>query len=363
MRDPGAAIRLKARELGFDAVALSRAAPIAQRERFQDWLARGYQGEMTWLERIYRRDPGRLDFPVASIITVALDYFDPTPLPADPQKGKISRYARGDDYHDVLRDRLAPLVAFVEELGATARAWVDSSPLSEKAWAPFGWQGKHTNIIREKGGSWFFLGAIATDLELEPDARQAEDRCGSCTRCLTACPTGAIVAPYVVDARLCISYLTIELKGPIPSELRPLIGNHIFGCDDCQEVCPWNRFARPGALPPREENLAPILLDLLALDDAAFRTRFVKSPVRRPKRRGFLRNVCVALGNGRDPVAIPALTRALQDTEPLVRGHAAWALGQIGGANAALLSRLDWEADTWVHSEIETALSRPASGC
>lgn len=355
MGDPSALIRRRALELGFDAVAICRAGPIAQRVRFAEWLEREYHGDMTWLVRAYRQDPGLLDFPVASIVTVALNYFDPAPVPDAPHVGRISRYARGDDYHGVLRARLAPLGAAVRELGGSARIFVDSSPLSEKAWAPFGWQGKHSNIIRERAGSWFFLGTIATDLLLEPDQNKAVDRCGSCSRCIQACPTGAIVAPYVVDARRCISYLTIELKGPIPHELRPLIGNRIFGCDDCQEVCPWNRFAQAGQLPARAENLQPLLVDLLNLDDEAFRRRFPDSAIRRPKRRGLLRNVCVALGNSGHASAVPALVKALNDHEPLVRGHAAWALGRLGLADEALQARHMIEPDAWVREEIEAA--------
>jgi epoxyqueuosine reductase len=253
-------------------------------------------------------------------------------------RGVIARYARYADYHDVLRAPLEKLTARVDQLGGpeTRSLWyTDTGPLLERDLAQragIGFAGKHTNLISRQLGNWFFLSEIITTLELEPDPPE-KNRCGSCTRCLTACPTGAITAPFELDARLCISYLTIELKGSIPVELRPAIGNRIYGCDDCLAACPWNRFAREGKLMRehlRPDLQLPDLLALLALDDAAFKQRFAGTPMLRTKRRGLLRNVCVALGNTGDATALPALERATLDHEPLIAEHARWAIEQIG---------------------------------
>jgi epoxyqueuosine reductase len=279
----------------------------------------------------------------------------------------VARYALGDDYHDVMLSRLKTLLAEVrarygEEV--PGRAYVDTGPLLERDLAQragLGWWGKNTNLLHRHLGSYFFLGALLLGLDLAPDAPTTA-HCGTCRRCLDACPTRAFVAPYVLDARRCISYLTIELKGPIPRNLRPLVGNWIYGCDICQEVCPWNRKAPPTdepAFQPRGDLAAPELIPLLGMTDEEFRARFRGSPIKRTKRRGLLRNVAVALGNARDPVAIPALRAALgQDPEPLVRGHAAWALGRIGGpaAHAALLAATETELDPYVTEEIQGAL-------
>jgi epoxyqueuosine reductase len=283
-------------------------------------------------------------------------------------RGQIARYALGDDYHDVMLARLKALLAEIrarygEEL--PGRAYVDSGPLLERDLAQragLGWWGKNTNLLHRHLGSYFFLGALLLGLELEPDVPTTA-HCGTCTRCLDACPTQAFIAPYLLDARRCISYLTIELKGPIPRELRPLIGDWIYGCDICQEVCPWNRKAPPTREPafqPREGLSAPELIPMLAMTDEEFRARFRGSPIQRTKRRGLLRNVAVALGNARDPAAVPALRAALErDPEPLVRGHAAWALGRIGGpaARAALRAAAATETDAYVSEEIALALA------
>jgi epoxyqueuosine reductase len=261
----------------------------------------------------------------------------PPEAPVRDGRGVVARYARYQDYHDVLAEPLRELSALLDTLGGpgTRSLWyVDTGPILERDLAQragIGFVGKHTNLISRRLGNWFFLAEILTTLELPPDAPES-NRCGTCTRCLTACPTGALPAPFTLDARRCISYLTIELKGSIPEELRPLLGNRIYGCDDCLAACPWNRFAQAASLlkPHARDDLAePDLLELLALDAAAFKARFAGSPVLRTKRRGLLRNVCVALGNVGGREVLPALERAAQDAEPLIAEHAAWAIGQI----------------------------------
>jgi epoxyqueuosine reductase len=277
------------------------------------------------------------------VIVLAASYAaaEPEPERAGPPPGVVARYARFRDYHAVLGERLEALAAFVNRLGGPdtrSRWYVDTGPVLEREWAQragVGFIGKHTNLISRRFGNWIFLGEILTTLELEPDAPE-QNHCGRCTRCIEACPTRAIVAPFQLDARRCISYLTIELKGPIPPELRPAIGNRIFGCDDCLAVCPWNRFAREGQLMrshARPELAAPDLLELLELDDAAFRARFADTPLSRVKRRGLRRNVCVALGNVGDAATLPALERAAADADPLVAEHARWAIQQIAMRN------------------------------
>jgi len=259
----------------------------------------------------------------------------------DPHLGLIARYARFADYHHVLSGGLKQLGALVNQLGGpeTRSLWyVDTGPLLERDFAQrasAGFIGKHTNLISRQWGNWIYLAEIITTLELEADAPE-QNHCGRCVRCLAACPTGAITAPFQLDARKCISYLTIELKGAIPVELRPAIGNRIFGCDDCLAVCPWNRFARAGRLMQahaRPDLSAPKLVELLQLDDAAFQSRFAGTPVVRAKRRGLLRNVCVALGNTGDPSVLPALAKAAHDPDPLIAGHAQWAIGRIESQN------------------------------
>ena len=256
--------------------------------------------------------------------------------------GVVARYARYRDYHDVLGERLKQLAAFLDQLGGpgTRSLWhTDTGPLLERDLAQragIGFVGKHTNLISRRFGNWILLAEILTTVELPPDEPE-RNRCGSCARCLAACPTGAIKAPFQLDARLCISYLTIELKGPVPIKLRPAIGRRIFGCHDCLAVCPWNRFAQEGRLMrahARRELEAPDLLELLALDEAGFKRQFAGTPLLRAKRRGLLRNVCIALGNSRDPAALPALEQAAQDPEPLIAEHARWAIEQLRGQAA-----------------------------
>ncbi|HTH48369.1 MAG TPA: tRNA epoxyqueuosine(34) reductase QueG [Candidatus Limnocylindria bacterium] len=355
-----AAVQQRARELGFDACRITSAAAPATAAQFQQAMAEGRHGEMAWLARnAEKRTDPQLVLPGArSVIVLAVSYesdewrVSNDELGAGAQRapaetrnsklvirnsGRVARYARYADYHDVLAGPLKQLSAFVDGLGGsgTRSLWyVDTGPVLERDLAQragLGFVGKHTNLISRSLGNWFFLAEILTTLELEPDAAE-HNHCGSCTRCLTACPTNALPAPFTLDARRCISYLTIELKGSIPVGLRPLIGDHIYGCDDCLAACPWNRFAREGRLmkaSARADLDQPDLLELLALDAAAFKAKFAGSPVLRTKRRGLLRNVCVALGNVGDASALPALERAAADPEPLIAEHATWALAQI----------------------------------
>jgi len=330
-----------ARAVGFDLVGIARAeAPAARLAFFADWVARGYAGEMAYLSgQVARRSDLCVAFPWArSLVCVALQYDTPHPYstqaPAD--RGWIARYAWGDDYHDVMTALLDRMVAALEaELGAfRSRRYVDTGPIAEKAWAAaagVGAYGKNTCLLDAEHGSWFFLGEIVTDLDLAPDEPKP-DMCGSCTACLDACPTGAFPEPYVLDATRCISYLTIETKGAIPEALRPGMGRHVFGCDICQDVCPWNgrRRRRGGtAFEPREGLVAPDLAALASLDATAFAQRFRRNPVKRAKRRGLLRSVAVALGNSGDATKRPVLEALLADEDALVREHAAWALARL----------------------------------
>jgi epoxyqueuosine reductase len=329
-----AAIKRRAAELGFDACGITSAEPVRHAEFYRDWLARGAAGEMAWLAREPERrtDPRRVLPGARSLIVAGLNYWQPAP----PRRGRIARYALGDDYHDILQKKLRSLADEIEQHGAQAKIYVDTGPVLEKPLAQragLGWQGKSTMLLHRGLGPWLLLGEIITTLDLENDL-PAADHCGSCHRCLDACPTGAITAPYQLDARRCIAYLTIELKGSIPEELRPLIGDRVYGCDECLDVCPWNRFARTtreaGFLAPeRPENNGDELHALLEISATDFKRRFARSPILRVKRRGLLRNVCVVLGNIGTVDDLPALRRAEQHEEPLVREHAAWAVRQI----------------------------------
>jgi len=331
-----------AKELELKAgVALLQVGSPAFR-RYQEWLKQGYQGTMSYLERgLAKREDLQNILPQAqSIICLSWDYGEvKSPQPPFIKGGQggisspfISRYAWQKDYHLILREKLEKFEAKLSELFPQAqfRSYVDTGPVQEKHWASLaglGWMGKHTNLIHPTQGSYFFLASILTTLNL-PEDSPSSDHCGRCEACIQICPTQAIVAPYVLDARRCISYLTIELKGVIPREFRHALGNHVFGCDDCQEVCPWNRQAR---LP--EEFLRNVsveeLLEWLALNEKEFKEKFKNSPILRAKRRGFLRNVCVVLGNLKEEKSILALQKALHDSEPLIRIHAVWALGQF----------------------------------
>ncbi len=334
------AIRQHAFGLGFDDCRITTAAPPHSAARLQSWLSAKRHGEMNWIERnAPKRIEPQLVLPnVRSVICLAISYHSTNRQSAigNQQSGDIARYARYTDYHDVLADKLKTLSAFVDQLAADTHSlwYVDTGPILERDLAQragIGFVGKHTNLISRRLGNWIFLAEILTTLELEPDAPE-KNRCGSCSRCITACPTRAITAPFQLDARLCISYLTIELKGAIPIELRPLIGNRIYGCDDCLAACPWNKFARAGSLMKshaRPDLTTPDLIELLQLDAAGFKRKFAGTPMLRTKRRGILRNVCVALGNVGDETALPALRKACEDSEPLIAEHAHWAVEQI----------------------------------
>lgn len=326
----------RALALGFDSCRIARCEPPRHGREFEAWLAEGAAGEMDWLARgaEKRGDPQKVLFGARSVIVVALNYWQGGAPPANG--GRVARYAWGDDYHDVMLTQLRQLDALLQTCGGVQKCYVDTGPILERDYAAeagIGWHGKSTMLLDQKLGTWFFLGEILTTLELPADAPQVA-RCGSCTRCMTACPTGAITADHRLDARRCISYLTIELKGSIPLEFRPLIGDRIYGCDTCLDVCPWNRFAaisRESAFAARPSTSAMRLRDFLALNDEQFRTLFRGSPIKRIKRRGFLRNVCVALGNVGTTDDLPALQRAAKDDEPLIAEHAAWAITRIGG--------------------------------
>jgi epoxyqueuosine reductase len=341
------ALRAKdlAREVGFDLCGVASADPPPELGFLPEWISRGYAGELSYLTGQFdRRRDLRSAFPWArSVIAVGLQYDTPGPYSAEaPADGAwISRYAWGDDYHDVMKAMLDRLVAALgREVGSfTARAYVDTGPIVERAYAAaagLGAWGKNTCLLHPEHGSWFFLGAVVTDLELPADGPRP-DMCGSCTACLEACPTAAFPEPFVLDATRCISYLTIEVKGAIPEGQREGVGRHVFGCDICQDVCPWNRKRRHRGGPafePRPGLLAPRLEELARLDDAAFRDRFRRSPVKRAKRRGLLRNVAVALGNSGDPAHRGLLEHLARDGDPLVREHARWALRRLGPGGA-----------------------------
>jgi epoxyqueuosine reductase len=327
-----------AREAGFDSCRISACAPPSHEGEFRNWLSDGAHGEMEYMARgaEKRRDPQKNLTGAKSIIVLAINYFqgDAAEMAATTAKGKIARYAWGDDYHDVIAPKLEKVDKFLRESGGKQRCYVDTGPILERdhaAVAGIGWHGKSTMLIDERLGTWFFLAEILTTLELPSDA-PVRDRCGTCERCIKACPTGAITAPHQLDARLCISYLTIELKGSIPLQLRPLIGDRIFGCDDCLDACPWNRFAqvsRENMFAATRSTTEFALRDYLGLNDTEFRNLFRNSPIKRIKRRGFLRNVCVALGNVGGSEDLPALERTAADPEPLIAEHARWAIERI----------------------------------
>src|SRR2546425_7737349 len=364
-------IKTYAHEVGFDLVGVTPADPLPDQDaHLQEWIRQGMHGEMDY---VARHDP-RATTPTLvapgarSVVVVGLAYrWDAAdPGPDATLRGRVSSYAWGTDYHEVIERGLRRLASFLTNHGATVAHYsVDTGSILDRAVAHragLGWFGKNTMLITKTGhGSYVFLGEILTDLRLDPDA-PAEGSCGRCRICLDQCPTGAIVAPFVVDARRCISYLTIELRGWIPRELRPLMQTWVFGCDVCQDVCPHNALVREGIhqeFAPRKDVAFPDLVELLHIDEAAYQERFRHSAIKRAKRQGLRRNAAVALGNLRDARAVPSLARALDDDDSIVRGHAAWALGRIADpqATATLRNRLTQESDPRVREEIECALT------
>ena len=365
----GTLVKKIAKELEFSHCGIAKAERLDEdARRLESWLLKGHHAGMGYMENHFelRVDPTKLVPGAKSVITLMMNYF-----PSDLQeKGipKISKYAYGNDYHDIIREKLNQfLFRLRENFGEiNGRGFVDSAPVLERTWATktgLGWVGKNGNLINKEHGSFFFLSTLITDLALPPDDPFARDYCGTCTKCIDHCPTEAIQPNKDIDARRCISYLTIELRGPIPRELRPLMGAWIFGCDLCQDVCPVNRRRTPrnhAAFIPRPGvGSSPALIPLLRMTEDEFRERFKGSPIRRAKWAGLRRNVCVALGNSGDPVAVPALIEALNGDPALVRGHAAWALGRLGGSEAemALVARAAVEEDAWVQEEIALALA------
>jgi epoxyqueuosine reductase len=374
-------IRESAFALGFDAVGLTTLEPSEHAAFYREWVRAGRHGSMSYLSRedaVRARTSPHEAWPgVRSAVVVALHYA----ASADTQEtvrddvGIIARYARGRDYHKVMKSRLLLLLERIENAVGRemplARAYVDTGPVFERELARragVGWFGRNTMLIHPRQGSFFFLGTLLLDFDVDADAPFESEHCGTCANCVSACPTGALLgrdadgAP-VMDATRCISYLTIENRGPIPRPLRPLMSNRIFGCDICNEVCPWNgpkfvTLTREADFAPRAGMENAKLIELMAMDDVAFDLFTRGSPVRRAKRSGFLRNVAVALGNARDASAVGVLTVALKDHEPLVRGHAAWALGRIGGvqAHTAIQTHLETEPDPWVRDEMQSAL-------
>ncbi len=336
-----AALRKRAQALGFDAFGVTKPDAVPEaKERLDRFLAEGAHGDMVWMETTAeRRGAPRALWPeVRSVIMLGMNYapvHDPLAILQERARGAISVYAQGDDYHELIKARLKALARWLTaNAGGDVKVFVDTAAVMEKplaAAASLGWQGKHTNLVSRQYGSWLFLGAIFTTLDLPADDAE-QDACGSCRACLDVCPTAAFPSPYRLDARRCISYLTIEHKGPIPRELRPLMGNRIYGCDDCLAVCPWNKFAvagREAKLAAREALRAPSLAELARLDDAQFRTLFSKSPVKRTGRDRFVRNVLIAIGNSGDPSLAAEAERLLTDASPLVRGAAVWALSRL----------------------------------
>lgn len=363
-----ASLKAEALRLGFSGAGIARlddpadaARATEAARRLEAWVGRGEHGAMRWFERLRaERAHPRVLWPAArTLVAVAWSYHRPDE-PSGREAG-IARYARGRDYHRAVASRLRALARFARATmpGVEARVAVDTGPVLERPWAEaagLGFVGKHTNLIRREAGNWFLLGELLLDRALAADP-PAVRRCGTCRRCLDACPTGAIPEPYRLDARRCISYLTIELRAPIPLELRPLVGGRIFGCDDCLDACPWNRFAQAARSDEVRARLGLLETPLerwLELDEAGFADTFRGMAILRARRGGFLRNVCVALGNRRDPASVPALARALVDFDPLVRGAAAWALGAIGTAEAraALAARRAVEDDATVVAEL-----------
>ncbi len=359
-------IRTRALELGFDAVGFAKAELAAEaQDNLRSFIAQGLHGEMGWMpEKADRRADPQVLWPDArTVVVLGLNYGPERDPLEEESQARISVYARHRDYHDLLKKRLKALGRWIADTHKTeVKVFVDTAPVMEKPLAQaggIGWQGKHTNLVSRDLGSWLFLGEVFLAIDLPADEAES-DHCGECRRCLDACPTQAFTAPYRIDARRCISYLTIEHKGPIPRELRPLMGNRIYGCDDCLAVCPWNKFARSTGLPElrqREDLAAPDLRDLASLDDAEFRRRFSGSPIKRIGRDRFLRNVLIAVGNSGDPALTATAQGHLADPNPLVRGAAVWALSRLlePTAFAARRAQAAGETDPAVRADWDAA--------
>jgi epoxyqueuosine reductase len=365
-------VKGKALELGFDLVGVSPVDLFPEIQFYKKWLARGFAGEMRYMERDpeKREDIGKIVPGAKSVISCGVNYNTEYPYSVDESdrnKGWISRYAWGDDYHDVMNERLLSLEGHVREYAPKdirSRVYVDTGPVLERVYGKYsgiGWYGKNTCLINQDIGSWIFLGEIITDLELDYDS-PVPDRCGTCTRCIDACPTSALIEPYVLDSNLCISYLTIEFRGRIPFGLREKLDNNIYGCDICQDVCPWNREAKVSeseSFRPRDPLYNPDLIFLSQLSIEEFRRVLKNSPIKRAKRSGFIRNVMVAMGNSGNKAFIPHIEEALKDEEALVRTHAAWALWKLVGDQSfdKLSKHLNVEADDLVREEIVSILN------
>ncbi|NOZ39073.1 MAG: tRNA epoxyqueuosine(34) reductase QueG [Planctomycetes bacterium] len=362
-------LKQRATELGFQHCGICPAVTPTGAAKLDDWLAAGYAGQMHYIadRRAAYDHPRHVLDGVQSIVMLSMHYSSEEAAQPKPGQGQVSRYAWGtDDYHNLIRDRLHQLADFLRQLipEADTRGVIDTAPLMEREFAQLaglGWVGKNTLLLSKTAGSYFFLAALLTDQQLSYDDPHTTDHCGTCTACLDACPTDAFPQPYVLDATRCISYLTIELQNPIPVELRPGMGNWLFGCDICQDVCPWNNHAPPtaeAAFAPCEEMNPIELAALFDLDEPQFRVRFRHTPLWRSHRRGLLRNAAIVLGNQQEVSALPALNRGLQDEEPLVRGACAWALGELNDAQAqqALQLRKAIEANLHVKTEIAAAL-------
>lgn len=359
---PRAAIRSRALAAGFDAVGFARPAAVqGAGERLRAFLAEGRHGDMRWMEdrSDWRADPAALWPEARSVVVCGMNY-GPPDTPKDATRGIIASYARGRDYHELLKGRLKDVATFIHaRLGADVKVFTDTAPVMEKPLAGaagLGWQGKHTNLVSRDFGSWLLLGEIFTTLDLGEAEQVVDDACGACVRCLDACPTDAFPAPYQLDARRCISYLTIEYEGHIPAEFRAPIGNRIFGCDDCLAVCPWNKYAQVAKqtkLQARQATSGPSLAELAALDEDAFRKRFAGTPVKRTGRDRFVRNVLIAIGNSSAPALGAAARAALADPSPLVRAMAVWALRRLDDVSfrSERAARLAAESDADVRAE------------
>ncbi len=366
-------IREKALEIGFDLVGVAPVGPFPEKQFYKEWLARGFAGEMKYMERDpERREDVKNLLPTAkSVISCAMNYNTDYPYSVeetDRDKGWISRYAWGDDYHEVMNERLLLLEKHFREnapKGIKSRVYVDTGPVLERVYAKYsgiGWYGKNTCLINQDIGSWIFLGEIITDIELDYDS-PVPDRCGTCTMCIDACPTGALKEPYMLDSNLCVSYLTIEYRAYIPFDLREKMDNNIYGCDICQDVCPWNSKAKVSeseCFQPRDRLYNPDLMYLSRLSVEEFRKLLKNSPIKRTKRRGLVRNVMVAMGNSANKAFIPYIEEALKDDEPLVRAHAFWALWKLEGNDSfdTLSAHLQVETDDSVREEIELILEK-----